>query len=85
MPGCWPDCDAIVQHITAMGAIAVVPPKRFSKRPREFDKLLYNSKIVTNAASPHSNTSAASQQGAQKYSELQSTHRSRLWVPPPSA
>lgn len=35
------DSDAIVQHIAAMGAIAVVPPKRNRKRQREFDKLLY--------------------------------------------
>ncbi len=35
------DSDAIVQHIADMGAIAVVPPKRNRKQPREYDKIRY--------------------------------------------
>lgn len=35
------DADAIVEHIEAMGAKAVIPPKRNRKEQREYDKALY--------------------------------------------
>jgi transposase len=35
------DADAIVEHIEAMGAQAVIPPKRNRKVQREYDKDLY--------------------------------------------
>ena len=35
------DADAIVEHVEAMGAKAVIPPKRNRKVQREYDKDLY--------------------------------------------
>jgi transposase len=35
------DSDAIVEHIEAMGAKVVIPPKRNRKVQREYDKTLY--------------------------------------------
>lgn len=35
------DADAIVEHIEAMGAKAVIPPKHNRKAPREYDQILY--------------------------------------------
>lgn len=35
------DSDAIVEHVEAMGAKAVIPPKRNRKQKREYDKGLY--------------------------------------------
>ena len=35
------DSDAIVEHVEAMGAKAVIPPKRNRKVQREVDKTLY--------------------------------------------
>jgi len=35
------DADAIVEHIEAMGAKAVIPPKSNRKQQREYDKDLY--------------------------------------------
>jgi transposase len=35
------DADAIVEHVEAMGAKAVIPPKRNRKVQREYDKNLY--------------------------------------------
>jgi transposase len=35
------DSDAIVEHIEAMGAQAVIPPKRNRKLQRNYDKTLY--------------------------------------------
>jgi transposase len=35
------DSDAIVEHIEATGAKAVIPPKRNRKVQREYDKTLY--------------------------------------------
>ncbi len=35
------DADAIVEHVEAMGAKAVIPPKRNRKLQREYDKNLY--------------------------------------------
>ena len=34
------DADAIVEHVEAMGAKAVIPPKRNRKVQREYDKTL---------------------------------------------
>jgi len=35
------DSDAIVQHVSGMGAVAVIPSKRNRKQPRAYDKTLY--------------------------------------------
>jgi transposase len=35
------DADAIVQHIEASGATAVIPPRANRKAPRPYDKALY--------------------------------------------
>ena len=35
------DTDAIVEHVAAMGAVAVIPPKSSRKVQREYDKDLY--------------------------------------------
>lgn len=35
------DSDVIVEHVQAMGAIAVIPPKRNRKVLRKYDKTLY--------------------------------------------
>jgi transposase len=35
------DADAIVEYVEAMGARAVIPPKRNRKVQREYDKALY--------------------------------------------
>lgn len=35
------DADAIIEHIEAMGAKVVIPPKRNRKAQREYDKALY--------------------------------------------
>jgi transposase len=35
------DADAIVEHVEAMGAKVVIPPKRNRKLQREYDKTLY--------------------------------------------
>ncbi len=35
------DADAIVEHVEAMGARAVIPPRRNRKVQREYDKELY--------------------------------------------
>jgi transposase len=35
------DADAIVQHIEARGATAVIPPKANRKAPRLYNKMLY--------------------------------------------
>ena len=35
------DADAIVEHVEAMGAKAVIPPRRNRKAQRDYDKNLY--------------------------------------------
>jgi len=35
------DADIIVEHIEAMGAKAIIPPKRNRKAQREYDQILY--------------------------------------------
>ena len=38
------DTDAIVEHVAAMGAVAVIPPKSSRKVQREYDKELYKAR-----------------------------------------
>jgi len=54
------DADAIVEHVEAMGAKVVIPPKRNRKLQREYDITLYKQRNRIDAASANSSAFADS-------------------------
>ena len=52
------DADAIVEHVEAMGAKAVIPPERNRKVNASTTKISTNNAIASNVASVNSSVSA---------------------------